>query len=213
MSIWEWERAPAPVRIETPRLVIRRYESGDAPEVKRVIDANLDHLRPFMIWAFDEPQPLRQKIRLIERFRTSFDAGRDFTFGVFDREEREYIGGCGLHPRVGFGGLEIGYWVRSDRTRQGIASELTAALARVAVEVCGADRVEVRIDPANEPSLGVPPKLGFAEEARLRRRIPGPPGEPPRDAVVFTMFADELPGSPAAALELAAYRADGQRLL
>jgi RimJ/RimL family protein N-acetyltransferase len=213
VSVWDWQRAPAPVRIETSRLVIRRFEVDDAAEVKRVIDANVQHLRPFMVWAFDEPQSLEQKIRLVEQFRTSFDAGRDFTYGVFDREDGEYIGGCGLHPRVGFGGLEIGYWVRADRTREGIATELTAALTRVAIEVCGADRVEIRIDPANEPSLGVPPKVGYGEEVRLKRRIPGPPGEPPRDAVVFTLFADELPRSPAAALELAAFDADGERLL
>jgi RimJ/RimL family protein N-acetyltransferase len=208
-----WSGVPAPVRLETERLVIRRFEPEDAPIVKQTIDANLEHLRPFMIWAFDEPQPLEEKAKLLAAFRASFDAGDDFAYAVFDRSESELVGSTGLHPRVGPGGLEIGYWVRAERTRQGIATEVSGALTRVAIEVCGADRVEIRVDSANGPSHGIPRKLGFTAEATLRRRLPGPPGEPLRDAIVYSLFREELRGSPAAALEVAAFDASGSRVL
>lgn len=42
----------------------------------------------------------------------------------------EVVGGCGLHRRVGPGGLEIGYWVHAAWTRRGIAA--AAGFTRVA---------------------------------------------------------------------------------
>ena len=171
-----WEGPPAPYRIETERLVVRCYEPRDAPLLKEAIDSSLEHLQPWMPWALDEPQTLEQKIELIESFRASFDAGENFTYGIFAADEAEVLGGTGLHPRVGPGGLEIGYWVRASATRQGIVTESTAALTRAGFEVCEADRIEIRIEPRNEASFGVPRKLGFVEEATLRRRLPGARG-------------------------------------
>ena len=158
-----WEGRPAPYRIETERLVVRCYEPRDAPLLKEAIDSSLEHLQPWMPWALDEPQTLEQKIELVESFRSSFDAGENFTYGIFAADEAELLGGTGLHPRVGPGGLEIGYWVRASATRQGIVTESTAALTRAGFEVCGVgpDR-----DPDRAAQRG---ELRRPAQARLRR--------------------------------------------
>jgi RimJ/RimL family protein N-acetyltransferase len=206
-----WEGPAAPYRIETERLVVRCYESRDAPLLKEAIDSSLEHLQPWMPWALDEPQTLEQKIELVEFFRSSFDAGENFTYGIFAADEAEVLGGTGLHPRVGLGGLEIGYWVRASATRQGIVTESTAALTRAGFEVCEADRIEIRIEPRNEASFGVPRKLGFVEEATLRRRLPGREGGPLRDVTIFTMFREDF--DPSIAPTLGAFDARGGRVL
>lgn len=167
-----------------------------------------------MPWAHDEPQPLAAKVELLRGFRGRFDLGEDFVYALLDREEAEAAGGAGLHTRVGEGALEIGYWVRASRVGRGLATEATAALARVAFEIAGVDRVEIRVDPANEASLRVPRRLGFREEAVLRRRLPARPGGPPeRDAVLFALFADEVSSTPVASAALEAYDALGSRVL
>ncbi|HET7572682.1 MAG TPA: GNAT family N-acetyltransferase [Gaiellaceae bacterium] len=206
-----WEGPTAPYRIETHRLVIRCYDPRDATLMKDAIDSSLDHLREFMPWAHDEPQSVEEKVELCRRFRSAFDANENFAYGVFDRAERRQLGGSGLHPRIGPGGLEIGYFVRADALRQGIATEVAAALTRVGFEVCEADRIEIRIDPRNTASLGVPHRLGFREEARLRRRLAGRPGEPLRDVVIHTLFRDEYDAATAPALR--AFDAAGKQLL
>ncbi|MES2731624.1 MAG: hypothetical protein V4714_07745 [Bacteroidota bacterium] len=43
-------------RIETDRLVIRCYEPSDAEKLKNAITESLDHLRPWMPWAQNEPE-------------------------------------------------------------------------------------------------------------------------------------------------------------
>jgi RimJ/RimL family protein N-acetyltransferase len=206
-----WEGPPPPYRIETERLVIRCYEPGDAELLKEAIDSSIDHLRPWMPWVESEPQTLEEKIALVKSFRSQFDAGENFTYVIVTADESEVLGGSGLHPRVGPGGIEIGYWIRPSATRQGIATEVSAALTRAGFEVCEADRVEIRIEPGNEPSLGIPRKLGFVEEATLRRRLPGRADEPLRDVTIFTMFREDF--DPAIAPALRAFDAVGGQLL
>jgi RimJ/RimL family protein N-acetyltransferase len=206
-----WEGPPAPYRIETERLVIRCYEPRDAALLKDAVDSSLDHIRPWMPWGEDEPQPLDEKIALVKRFRSQFDLGDNFVMGIFSPDESEQIGGTGLHPRNEPGGLEIGYFIRASATRQGYVTESTAALTRVGFEICEADRIEIRIDPENEASLGVPRKLGYIEEATLRRRLPGKAGGALRDVTIFTMFREDF--DPAIAPNLRAFDASGGQLI
>jgi RimJ/RimL family protein N-acetyltransferase len=206
-----WEGPPAPTRIETDRLVIRCWEPGDAALLKDALDSSLEHLRPFMDWAHDEPEPVEAKAERLRSFRALYDTGEAFVMGIFDRGEAQVLGGTGLHPRVGPGGLEIGYWIRASATRQGIATEVAGALTRVGFEVCEADRIEIRIEPRNEASFGIPRKLGFVEEATLRRRLPGRRGAPLRDVTIFSLFREDFDA--ASAPPLRAFDDDGERLL
>jgi RimJ/RimL family protein N-acetyltransferase len=192
--------------------VLRCWEPRDAPLLADAIDSSLDHLRPWMPWAHDEPRPLDDRIALLRGFRGRFDLGEDFVYGVFPRDENEVLGGSGLHTRAGEGALEIGYWIRASAVGHGYARETTAALTSVAFRVCGVDRVEIRVDPANEASLRIPRGLGFAEEATLRRRLPAAAGEQPRDAVLFVLFADELERMPVSGSPLEAFDALGRSI-
>src|SRR5262249_57681308 len=88
------------------------------------------------------------------------------------------VGSCGLMARIGPGGLEIGYWVRAGRLRQGLATAAAAALVDAAFGPPGLDRGGIVHDEANVGSKGGPRKLGFPQIAR-RREPHGP--EAPRD--------------------------------
>ncbi len=189
----------APQRIVTERLVVRCYEPSDAPLLKEAVDSSLDHLRAFMNWAWDAPLPLEAVEDLLATFRSQFESGENFAYGLFTQDETELVGGSGLHRRVGPEALEIGYWMRASRLRQGLVTEAAAGLTRAAFERCAVERVEIHVDPANLPSLGVPVKLGYVREATLRKRLPPiPPSLERRDEVIFSLLDEEYPGSPAA---------------
>ena len=166
-----------------------------------------------MPWAQAEPSPLVEKVGLLRRFRGQFDLGQDFVYGIFERDESAVVGGSGLHTRSRDSALEIGYWIRASHTGQGLATETTAALTRVAIQVCGVDRVDIRVDPENEASIGIPRKLGYVEEATLRRRLPGNREGELRDATLFSLFRDDFAETPAASAELQAYDALGAQVL
>jgi RimJ/RimL family protein N-acetyltransferase len=189
--------------------VLRCWEPADAAALKDAVDSSLDHLRPWMPWAENEPQTLEEKVELLRGFRGLFDTDQDYIYGIFSHDESEAVGGTGLHKRHGEGAFEIGYWIRESRAGEGFATEASAALTKVAFEVSGVDRVEIRVDPPNERSRKVPLKLGYVEEATLRRRLE--PGL--RDVVIYSVFADDYPGSAAAAAQVEAYDVVGQRIL
>lgn len=205
-------RADPPYRIETERLVLRCWNPADARLLKDAVDSSLESLRRWMPWAAAEPTSVEEKTALLRRFRGRFDLGKEFVYGIFDPAESEVVGGTGLHTRAGEAGLEIGYWIRDSRVGQGYATEVSAALTRVAIELCGIDRVEIRVDPGNAPSLAIPRKLRYREEATLSRRLPRADGSL-ADATVFTLFADELAGTPSAAARVTGFDGLGERVL
>lgn len=182
------ERPPA--RLVTARLVVRAWQPEDAPLMREAIDASLAHLRPWMPWAVHEPLALEATIALLERFRDDFAAGRDFPYGIFTRDEREVLGGTGLHPRIGPDAIEIGYWLRETATRRGYATEAVEALTRVALEDLGLSRVEIRCDPRNSASAAVPRRLGYRHVTTLEANALTPAGEP-RDTMVWERKAAE----------------------
>jgi RimJ/RimL family protein N-acetyltransferase len=178
--------------------VIRCYEPRDAPLLKAAVDSSIEHLLPWMPWARFEPQTLAQKVELIRTFRGQFDRDENYVYGVFSRDESEQLGGSGFHKRSHEGSLEIGYWVAAGAIGRGIATEVTAVQTR---------------EPGNEQSLRIPRKLGFTEEATLRRRLESVvEGEPRRDTTVFTLLAEELAASPCLQYDYVAYDAAGNRL-
>ena len=193
---------------------MRCWEPRDAPLLKEAVDSSLDHLRAWMPWAHEDPQPLAAKVELLRTFRGKFDLGQEFVYGIFSADESEAVGGSGLHRRSFDGILEIGYWISASRAGQGLGTEAAAAVARVGFEVAGAERIEIRVDPGNAASLAIPRKLGFVEEGTLRRFLHGRDGTPlQRDAVVFALLRHELAGSPVAAAKLRAFDAAGNIVL
>ncbi|OQA46998.1 MAG: putative ribosomal N-acetyltransferase YdaF [Chloroflexi bacterium ADurb.Bin325] len=201
------DRGPA-YRIVTPRLVLRCWDPADAPLLKAAIDVSVEHLRPWMSWAAHEPTDLAAKTALLRTFRGDFDLDRNYFYGIFDRDETAALGSSGFHTQVGPAALEIGYWIRADAINQGFATEVTAALTRVAFEVNRVRRVEIHCVVANVRSAAVPRKLGYQHEATLARRIAQ--GDERHDVMIWTLFAEQYADSPAAGIETAAYDALGR---
>jgi len=198
-------------RIVTPRLVIRCWNPSDAVMLRSAINASLDHLIAWMPWARNEPEDIQKKIERLRQSRGKFDLGQDFGFGIFNRDESQVLGGTGLHTRIGEGAREIGYWIHKEFTNQGLATESTAALVKVAFEIERVERIEIHCDIRNAPSAAVPRKLGFTHETTVRRRIS--PDTDPVDDMIWVLLADQYPSSPAAGAGIEAYDVVERRIL
>ncbi|MGM0557898.1 MAG: GNAT family N-acetyltransferase [Myxococcota bacterium] len=198
-------------RLQTARLVIRCWEPTDAALLKDAIDANLEHLRPWMPWAHDEPSPLGEVVDRLRYFRSSFDRDEDYIYGIFDPDETRVLGGTGLHPRVGDGAREVGYWMREDATGEGLATEAAGAVTRVGFEALNLDRIEIRCGPTNLASARVAEKLGYTHECTLPKRMRQPDGSL-RDTMLWSLFARDYPESVAHAIDVYAHDAVGNEL-
>ena len=158
-----------PEVLESERLVLRCPRTEDAPAVLAAIRESFDELHAWMPWAERLPS-LDEQHRHVRDSRRRFEAREDFAFYLFERAGGDFVGGSGLHridwsvPR-----FEIGYWLRTSRRGRGYAAEAARALAAVAFERLGAERVEIRTDTRNERSRRVAEAAGFELEGVLRR--------------------------------------------
>ena len=166
---------PLPDQVETPRLVLRPWRPDDAPVLKALIDANLDHLRAWMPWAMNEPSPVEAIVERIELFARNVRDGSEYIVGVF--LDGVAIGGSGLHRRNGPDTLEIGYWIAAAHTRRGYAAEAAAALTALAFTMPHIDHVQIRCDPRNSSSAAIPRKLGFTHIMTIEADTLTPSGE------------------------------------
>lgn len=181
--------ASPPRRIETENLVLRAWRASDAPLLRDAIDSSLDHLRAWMPWAMNEPASLEDTFSRLAGYAAKFDAGEDFVYGIFNRDETSVLGGTGLHRRVVADGLEIGYWIRADQVRRGFAVEAARALTEAGLAVPGVVRIQIHCDPANVVSRRIPERLGY----RLIEHRSGDKIDPrglPRDTVVYEWRAE-----------------------
>jgi RimJ/RimL family protein N-acetyltransferase len=197
--------------IETKRLAIRCYNPSDAPMLAESITESLQHLRPWMPWVQNEPEPIEEKVQRLKTFRGMFDLGQDFVYGIFNREDTKLIGGTGLHTRSGESDLEIGYWIHKDFVNQGLVTESTAALVKVAFELIRIHRVEIHCDPANFASAAIPRKLGFTHEGTLRAKTRFLDGW--SDSMIWGLLETEYPYSTASKAEIKAFDANEQQVL
>lgn len=163
--------------IYTPRLVLRCWKPADAPLLKEALDSSLAHLHRFAVWSRNEPSSLEAIEARLAGFAADFREGRDFIYGIFNRDESQVLGGTGLHPLNGPQDKEIGYWLRESATGQGLITESTAALTTVAFATWPLETVTIVCDPDNRRSAAVPGRLGFA----CKGIVPTRNGAPERD--------------------------------
>jgi len=198
-------------RIETERLVVRCYQPTDAPLLAESVTESVEHLKPWMPWAHDEPMPLEKKLEGVKRFRGMFDLSQNYIYGIFNPEETKLLGGTGLHPRLGDNELEIGYWIHKDYINKGLVTESSAALVQVAFEIIHVHRVEIHCDPGNLASASIPRKLGFTHEGTLRQKTPFL--DRWSDSMIWGLLETEYPNSPSSKIKIKVFGVDNQPLL
>lgn len=199
-------------RIITPRLVIRCPEPSDAMALDQAIKQSLEHLQSWVLWARDEPVTLNERLDFLRHSRGNFDLGTSFHYLVFNSSETVLIGGSGLSTRLGQDVREIGYWIHKDYINQGYATEVSAALTKVAFEIDQVKRVEIHCSPKNLRSASVPRKLGYIHEANLHNRVEDVDGSL-RDSMIWSLFREDYPASLAAKAEIQAFDAIGRRII
>jgi len=108
--------------------------------------------------------------------------------------EGRLVGGLGLH-RIDWplGRFEIGYWRRAGFEGRGLVTEGVIAIARMAFDVLGARRVEIRMDDRNERSWKLAERAGFTLEAVLRFDAATLQGEPRSTRVYARVRGAEEP--------------------
>ncbi len=173
-----WLRECPAELIGAGSVTLLRAQGGDCAELVEAINASIQELRPWMPWA-QEPATESSIQEFLTRSDRAWESREEFQFAIRGQHGESadaLIGFCGLHGRIGAGGLEIGYWVRSDCSGRGVATSAAGAVTEAALGLESVTRVEIHCDAANLASAAIPPKLGYRLD-RTEVRVPVSPGE------------------------------------
>lgn len=153
-------------RLETPRLILRRFESTDAeaiyhnwasdPEVTK-------HLR----W------PTHGSIEVTKRVLADWVSNSDkefYQWAIVPKELGVPIGTIGsVGIRNDINAIQIGYSIGKAWWHHGYTSEALWEVIRFFFQEVGANRIEAQHDPSNEYSGKVMSKCGMQYEGTLRQ--------------------------------------------
>lgn len=163
-----------PDLVTTDRLELRAPTLEHVEALTNAVRASLPELRVWMSWATDEYNQAGAE-ESVRAAIVSFATKQDLRYHLFEKRSGQLIGSTGLHrinwwvPR-----FEIGYWLATSATGNGYATEAMRALARMAFEQLGANRVEARCDDLNAASAAVAERCGFHLDGVLANFTRGP---------------------------------------
>jgi ribosomal-protein-alanine N-acetyltransferase len=163
-------------RLVTPRLVVRPPRTSDVVEIRRVLRANHEHLRP---WnpapsSNEDPSSITEVSKSVLRQRRDWKQGTGFVFMVAKREAPQgFIGKIALNGvmRGAMWGAYLGYWMAADEQGKGLVVEAIRAVLDFGFGPAGLHRLQAAIMPRNARSLRVIEKLGFRREGLAERYL------------------------------------------
>jgi len=179
-------------RLTDGRLLVRPFEPDDAAAVQAACDdPDIAH------WIFRLPTPysLADAEWFIADARRRLADNESARLAVVGATTGELLGSVGLSHFADRQAAEIGYWVKKEARRAGVAYGAARLVVDWAFADLGLERLELLTYPGNQASQALAARLGFTRECLLRgflatepgkdrqgRVVPSPDGSlPPRD--------------------------------
>jgi RimJ/RimL family protein N-acetyltransferase len=183
-------------RLTDGRLLVRPFEPDDAPAVAAACD---DPELAHWIHGLPAPYELADAERFIADARHRLLLDERARLAVTAAATGEVLGSVSLDRHADREAAEIGYWVKREARRRGVALGAARLIVDWAFAELGVERLELLTYPGNEASQALAGRLGFTRECLLRgylapetaksrggRVVPSQDGSlPPRDDQVL----------------------------
>jgi ribosomal-protein-serine acetyltransferase len=169
---------------------LRLLEESDADELYAVIDANREHLEPWMPWVEHEHEPA-DVLPFIRATRRQIADNDGLQTAIVDPEGR-IVGMVGVH-NVDWPNRKtsIGYWLARGEQGRGTMTAAVRVYVNHAFATWKLNRIMIQAAVENTRSRAIPERLGFREEGILREveRV----GARVLDGVVYALLAADWP--------------------
>jgi ribosomal-protein-serine acetyltransferase len=178
------------VQLTDGLILLRQPRPADIPAITVAVRESLAELQPWMDWAtaaYDEAAARRW----LEFTTLAWEHTSSFPFAITEALTGQYLGVCGLDgldPKARC--CNLGYWVRTSRARQGLASRAARLAGRFAFEEIGLVRAEIVIAVENLASQRVAEKVGAKREGIFPNRMVV--REEVYDAVIYALTPADL---------------------
>jgi ribosomal-protein-serine acetyltransferase len=128
-------------------------------------------LQPWLPWASSYDRSVAQ--RFVRDSAAAWAEGKAFDFAVrTSGDPNHHIGNVSIWWTSRQNGIgEIGYWIRSDMTGQGVGTEVTARSIQIGFEEMDCHKLVLRVAVGNIGSERIAHRLGFTFEGTLRDEV------------------------------------------
>lgn len=188
----EWKRKNSlPIRLSNERIVVRPYRNSDAAAFSRSAIESAPEAGRWLKWCTVEYDEQRSS-RFIREADLDRIGRRAFSFGIFKAGLDDiHLGGVSLN-RVDWtsGSANLGYWVATRASGQGVGTQAAELMCRFGFEHLGLSRIEVLVQLGNNPSRTVALRIGAVSEGILRSRVAD--GATRADAELFSLLPGDL---------------------
>jgi len=148
--------------VECGQFELRAWRPALARQMLTAIQESLPELEQWMPWAQSAPgeADLRGVLRQGE---LDFREDRGWDYAMVAPPSGEVLGAAGIHRTDRAERFAIGYWVRSRRTGEGLATAAARALTDAGFQCLErAQLIVITMDRANAASAVIPRKLGYS---------------------------------------------------
>ena len=160
-----------PLRREGFRFELRPYEFSDVRGIHECTLESRKEIGPWMAWLHSD-----YKMQDVENWTAhcinTWNMQSEYEFVIHDRDDGVPVGSCGLNDINRKDMVaNLGYWVRTSKTKLGVATQATLLIKDFGLNVLGFNRVEIIVADGNHASRRVAEKAGAIYEGLQRRRI------------------------------------------
>ena len=178
------ERRPGDMgwpRLTDGRLVVRPFEPDDAPAVQAACD---DPDVAHWIYGLPAPYGVADAEWFVADSRRRLAAEERARLAVTGAATGELLGSVSLDRFAGRQAAEVGYWIKREARRRGVALGAARLIVDWAFAELGIERLELLTYPGNEASQALAGRLGFTRECLLRGFLATEPGKDREGRVV-----------------------------
>ncbi len=153
------------------KITLRPYRMSDVSESYKAVRESLAELSAWLPFAHKD-YSLKESKDWIKTRPKEWKRGTSYDFVIRDAKDGTLLGACGLNhfDKMNWR-ANLGYWVRTRRTGEGIAPAATLLLAKWGFEALKLLRIEIGVAVENTRSLRVAEKAGAKREGVLRNRL------------------------------------------
>jgi RimJ/RimL family protein N-acetyltransferase len=167
-----------PTRLETNRLILRRYAPGDGQMYYHAGQRNRQHLQQFesgnVILSAKTPEEAET---IIQELHTAWNSRDTFFMGAFDKKTLNFVAQVYIGVvNWDLPEFEVGYFVDVDHQRKGYMTEAVKVALDFIFRDLKAWRVCLHTRDTNLPSQKIAERCGFSLEGHIRENKRDPDG-------------------------------------
>jgi len=159
-----------PPSFKTTRLSIQRCDPAFTDKLFQSATESVKELHPFLPWCHPGYQQAEAS-QWLDFAAARWRNGDAYDFSIFKQSDGALIGGCGVSFIDDHLVANLGYWIRTGYTGDGLATEATLGLAKFSFQYLNIQRLEIIMSTQNTASRRVAVKAGAHFEGTLRNRL------------------------------------------